>query len=198
MSMQGDDENSTLKTVLELYVHGPFDEAGQALNTLRDRYLTDLTACAFRWCGGNASDVDDALQDLWVRLIESRHTFDQSRDWSAWARIILRRLIVRTKSRNERFHGFGEPWELVSETLPKKDFPKYWSEFQIDFGSCLERLDGDLAIIIRWRLLDGMTIREIAELRDLDQNEATALERKAKKMLRACLEVKSSNEQALE
>jgi RNA polymerase sigma-70 factor (ECF subfamily) len=126
--------------------------AFEALVRLHERYVTGLVCSIVR----NPTDAEDAIQEVWLRVVEHLGRFDGRASFKTWLHQIARNLSIDAwRRRCTRSH---EPLE-DHEPADRRQAPDPLLQRQ------LERAVGDLSESHRmvWSLreLDGLTMTEL-------------------------------------
>jgi len=128
--------------------------AFEALVRLHERYVTGLVCSIVR----NPTDAEDAIQEVWLRVVEHLGRFDGRSSFRTWVHQIARNIAIDAyRTRRYRSH---EPLE-EHEPADKRQAPDPLLQRQ------LERAVGDLSESHRmmWSLreLEGLTVQELQD-----------------------------------
>ena len=66
---------------------------------LIDRYEAKLSRYIYRLCGCRKEDIEDLLQEIFIKIYRNLNDFDQSLKFSSWAYRIAHNEVRRSKSR---------------------------------------------------------------------------------------------------
>lgn len=176
------------------------EPARAALVWLRNRHGGTLRSLARTWCGGDPEMIDEALQELDLRLWQRRGQFYPARSrWLTWARTILKNLLVDAHRRRARrtTHSrpggdspVADPLDQVPGREPAPDWRLRTEELQRDVNDCLNRLPANEREALQRQMLDGLSLQEIADRAGVPRATIGTRCHRAQKRLRACLQDK--------
>ena len=113
---------------------------------------------------GNASDAEDVLQTLFLRLVRKEWLPDRQYGWPPYlhrAAVNIALDIVRTRSRQT---PLGEPELEVPETRPDPHSQHSATELRQCFSAALAELNPTAAEMFVLRYIEGYDIREIGRM----------------------------------
>lgn len=127
------------------------DEA--ALEELYRRYATTLSRFIQRHTDGR--DVDDLLQETWLRVIRSSGRFDPARKFSTW---LFQIAVNLCRDRHRRRRTFVEPGDHELRAVSDR------VESRMDAQSLLSLLPEAQREVLILRFFHDMTEAEVAEV----------------------------------
>jgi len=146
------------------------DEA--ALGTLYERYLDKVY---FR-IGGQVprQDIEDVTQEVFLALVRSLATFRAACSFSTWVNSLINKKVAdyyrRKYSRKEVNEDYSQPGSNIRYEARDKE---------VMVKEIMHRLPNHYREIIRERLAEGMSFKEIAESMDYSLEAAKSLYRRA-------------------
>lgn len=156
----------------ELWVRFSTSECEGSLRTLHHRYAEPLQAW-LRRCGvRDDARVADLAQDVWVRLINNRHSFDPTMKWGTWAFHVAKN-IARNEGRrlSRRFVTPEADFRLKDEeavqlrTAPSSSLPDEMMRerrLATKLQEILATLSDEHRTIFTLRFLEGRSNEEVA------------------------------------
>ena len=166
----------------------------RSLSELHRRYLGPLNAW-LRRCGiRDAATQADLSQDVWIRLLNNRGSFDPAKRWATWAFHIARnvasnesrRVRRRTVTPEADFCTEDETIQVrdaLSTTLP--DAMMQERELSAELRRVLSGLTLEQRTIFTLRFIEGCTNAEVSQELGI---ELDALKAKAKRVRRKVLD----------
>jgi RNA polymerase sigma-70 factor (ECF subfamily) len=131
---------------------------------------------------GSRADAEDAVQAVFLKLIESGKSFNDMEHEKAW-------LIVTTKNHCRDLHRKWWKRNVVSGGIEIEG--QYSQTFQSsEIWSCLLKLPQPHRILLYLHYFEGYKLSEIAKLLKLNENTVKSRLRKAK----ACLKLEIGDE----
>jgi RNA polymerase sigma-70 factor (ECF subfamily) len=144
---------------------GPELEA--ALSTLYDRYSRTVYAVGLKILG-ERSLAEELVQDVYLKVWRSSHTFDPSRaSFSTWLYRVTRSAAIDLhRKRAHKVHPIpdGESHVLAardSSATPQEVVDESWLSWRV--SRALEALDGPHREVIELAYFGGLSQREISE-----------------------------------
>ena len=144
---------------------GPELEA--ALSTLYDRYSRTVYAVGLKILG-ERSLAEELVQDVFLKVWRSSHTFDPSRaSFSTWLYRVTRSAAIDLhRKRAHKVHPIpdGESHVLAARDLsatPQEVVDESWLSWRV--SRALEALDGPHREVIELAYFGGLSQREISE-----------------------------------
>ncbi|MFK8101404.1 MAG: RNA polymerase sigma factor [Saprospiraceae bacterium] len=141
-----------------------------AFNELYERYAKRMFGFFRRMMHGKENQANDMLQELFLKLIEKKETFDPRRNFTTWFFTLARNMCKNEYRRLERLQQNTEKW-ISEHTLSAK----HWHElklpetldqnlFSIALGKAIDRLDGAHKTCLVLRYQEELSIKEISEI----------------------------------
>lgn len=139
-----------------------------AFGELMERHSARLYRLAFSLIG-NASDVDDVLQETFLGALKGVRSFREKSSVKTWFTRILINQIARHR-RYWRVRNAGRPMSADSEALLNGELLPAradGTEVQMDVAQMLQTLSPEHRVIITLREMDGLSYEEISEALDV-------------------------------
>jgi RNA polymerase sigma-70 factor (ECF subfamily) len=129
------------------------------------RYLGALRQRVYRLLGPDA-EVDDVVQEAFMRAFEGIHRLAEPRAFPAWLSTIAIHLVDRRLRRRKLARRLGfvsvDITEDASDTVAAKNVsPALAAEARVVYG-ILDRLPTEARVAFLLRRLEGMTVPEVA------------------------------------
>ena len=134
----------------------------QKFSKLVERYRTPVFALAYRMLG-TREDAEDAAQDVFLRALQSIHTFSTDSDFWPWIRRITINCCLRKLPReypSDDIDELVEAQQMFIDTVQAEVFREYDKQYILDAISALPQ---DYRIVIVMKYQGEMTSVEIAE-----------------------------------
>ncbi|MCC6861233.1 MAG: RNA polymerase sigma factor [Bryobacterales bacterium] len=113
-----------------------------------------------RFClghGDSAQDVEDVLQEIWLRVHKARHTFRPGAPAVPWLYAIARHARLDARRRRERFRSRELQVEVLPETpAPQPPVPAFQAQ---ELLNGLPEAQREVLVMLKGC---GMTIEEVA------------------------------------
>jgi RNA polymerase sigma-70 factor (ECF subfamily) len=155
-----------------------------AIRELYDRHATWLSVRLSRRCN-DPEIVADALQDTFVAVWQKPAGFRGHGDVAAWLwGIAVRRLVSRLRGRRDVILGLHQ---TEAAPVPAAEEQVLLSVEYGDIGQALARLSPEMRAVIQAVVLDGLTIKEAAQLLQMPEGSVKTRLSRAKVQLRAAL-----------
>jgi len=170
------------------------DSTVRELEGVLSRRLPALHRSAFRVLG-NAADAEDAVQDALLSAYKHLHQFRGEAHMSTWlttivmncARMILRRrprrihLSLNEQVGDEQKYSFSEQ---LADSAPNPEDPFHNSETRFHLRHSTARLSPRLRKTFELRELNGLSIRETADILGVPEGTVKAQFARARKKVR--------------
>ena len=152
------------------------------------RELTDTAFAAAYLILGNSADCEDAMSEAILRAYEGRGKLKKRESFRAWFLQILRREAYNVLRKRRRLSPV--------EALPEEAAPIGDDAGRMDLQAALARLGEDqrTALLLQQ---EGYSLEEIGEALDVPVGTVKSRIFRAKKALRAILEVKDDGKEAI-
>jgi RNA polymerase sigma-70 factor (ECF subfamily) len=133
--------------------------------------------------GDSPQDVDDILQDIWLRVHRARHTYRPGAPAVPWLYAIARHARLDARRRRERFRGR----ELQTDVLPEVAAPKpeFGSTPMPDILACLPAAQREVLVMLKGC---GMSLEEVARATSSTVGAVKQRAHRAYKRLRMAIE----------
>lgn len=136
------------------------------------------------------TDQEEALAEVYLALVQSLPRFAFRAKFSTWLYSLAQRTCFRLLRGQRKHRRLSHP-EAVSELIDP-----YWDPASISadeqrterLRAALSQLNGDYRTVIRFRLEEGRTVEETAQVMDKSYTAVTTLLYRALKTLRSYLE----------
>jgi RNA polymerase sigma factor (sigma-70 family) len=140
---------------------------------------------------GDASEAEDALQDIYVTIWRRAGAFDPQRGISpiTWLATLARNRSIDRLRASKRH--LSRPLEAAAETpdeTPLADASLEQAEAYRRMGACIEELEPQAAAYVRAAFFDGHTYMSLAEGAGAPLGTMKSWIRRALLRLRSCLE----------
>lgn len=170
-----------------------------AMDELVSRYEKPLIGFLWRM-QGNAADIQDIFQNVWLRVIAKSRDFRQDR-FKGWLFKIAHNLVIDTARKNKKWisldeplPGTGEHHETLANTLASEDPDPASRVNRTDIrhaiDEALAELPKEQREVLIMRMETELTFREIAGILDIPLNTCLARMQyaltKMRAMLRTC------------
>jgi RNA polymerase sigma-70 factor (ECF subfamily) len=178
---------------------GPELEA--ALSTLYDRYNRTVYGVGLKILG-NRSLAEELVQDVFLKVWRSSHTFDPSRaSFSTWLYRVTRSAAIDLhRKRAHKVHPIpdGESHVLAARDLsatPQEVVDESWLSWRV--SRALEALDGPHREVIELAYFGGLSQREISERTGVPLGTVKSRTASAFKRLRGELTIQDTLREAM-
>ncbi len=142
----------------------------EAFNELYERYAKRMFGFFRRMMHGNEHQANDMLQELFLKLIEKKETFDPQRNFTTWFFTLARNMCKNEYRRRERLQQNTEKW-ISENTLSEEDWealklPEALDQnlFKSELGKAINGLDGAHKTCLVLRYQEELSIKEISEI----------------------------------
>ena len=152
---------------------------GKAFGRIVERH-TGVVYAAVRSVLGNRSDIDDAVQEVFIRIYKGIPSFGGRSSLSTWIWSIARNhaINVRAKERDDVI-PLEKTAEIASSRYgPEAELARRTAAEDIEW--LLSSLEGNYREVIELRYLAGKKYREIAEVLDLPEGTIKTLIHRAR------------------
>ena len=166
---------------------------GKAFGRIVERH-TGIVYAAVRSVLGNRSDIDDAVQEAFIRIYKGIPSFGGRSSLSTWIWSIARNhaVNVRAKERDDVI-SLEKTAEIASSRLgPEAELARRTAAEDIEW--LLSNLEGDYRQAIELRYLAGKKYREIAEMLDLPEGTVKTLIHRARIKMKKMMDDRDASE----
>jgi len=164
---------------------------GKAFGRIVERH-TGVVYAAVRSVLGGRSDIDDAVQEAFIRIYQGLPSFSGRSSLSTWIWSVARNnaINIRAKERDDVI-SLDKTAEIASNRLgPETEFARRTAAEDIDW--LLSRLDVNYRQVIELRYLAGKKYKEIAEMLDLPEGTVKTLIHRARIKMKRMMEERDS------
>lgn len=161
------------------------DEQVGALRLLHERHAPWLRARLSRRCA-DPDAIDTAIQDTFVAVWRNAGRYDpRGADAGGWLwTIAIRKLVSVLRGRGSRWIGQGHGLSEVDAATRSAEDAVLVGVEHGDLGAALARLSPELRAVIQATVLDGLTVREAAQLLGVPAGTVKTRARRARAQLR--------------
>ena len=158
-----------------------------AISTLMERHQNSLMGMLINRVG---SDAEDLFQETWVRVSNNLNEYDDRGSFKAWLFQIARRLVIdHYRRKKARIHTISSQDKVhalpVSRLHPEQGLMA--ADVHAVFLDALAQLDEATAEVVRMRLEDHISFKEIAAHQGVSINTALGRMHRGLKRIRASL-----------
>ena len=169
------------------------DEA--AWNELYRRYLPIVWRYAYAKSGGQQHVAEDAVGEAFLALIRSAEKLNHKQTTiSGWLITVVSRRLTdhwRRESR-ARLEGSSEDSTILGRELdPADSFVA--AERRTSVLSVLDQLSDEQRLVLEWKYIDGLSVREIAQRLDRSEKAIESLLLRARRAFRTLFETHEAN-----
>jgi RNA polymerase sigma-70 factor (ECF subfamily) len=164
---------------------------GKAFRKIVEKY-TGVVYAAVRSVLGSRSDIDDAVQESFIRVYRGLPSFSGRSSLSTWIWSVSRNhaINVRSKERNDII-PLDKTAEIASNRLgPEAEFARRSAAEDIEY--LLSRLEGDYRQAIELRYLAGKKYHEIAEILEIPEGTVKTLIHRARIKMKKMMDERDS------
>lgn len=166
---------------------------GKAFGRIVERH-TGVVYAAVRSVLGNRSDIDDAVQEAFIRIYRGLPSFSGRSSLSTWIWSIARNhaINVRAKERDDVI-PLEKTAEIASSRYgPEAELARRTAAEDIEW--LLSSLEGNYREVIELRYLAGKKYREIAEVLDLPEGTIKTLIHRARLRMKRIMDERDAAE----
>jgi RNA polymerase sigma-70 factor, ECF subfamily len=176
-------------------------ELDAALSTLYDRYSRTVYGVGLKILG-NRSLAEELVQDVFLKVWRSSHTFDPSRaSFSTWLYRVTRSAAIdvhRKRAHKVHLIADGESHVLAARDLsatPQEVVDESWLSWRV--SRALEALDAPHREVIELAYFGGLSQREISERTGVPLGTVKSRTASAFKTLRGELTIQDTSREAI-
>jgi RNA polymerase sigma-70 factor, ECF subfamily len=176
-------------------------ELDAALSTLYDRYSRTVYGVGLKILG-NRSLAEELVQDVFLKVWRSSHTFDPSRaSFSTWLYRVTRSAAIdvhRKRAHKVHLIADGESHVLAARDLsatPQEVVDESWLSWRV--SRALEALDEPHREVIELAYFGGLSQREISERTGVPLGTVKSRTASAFKTLRGELTIQDTSREAI-
>ena len=158
----------------------------------RTARCTTRIAAYFRRSGFRQADADDLLQETFLRVCRSLHTFDAGRGaFGVWLATIARNVARKAWGRRREPDSFDP--EIAEDVLAGPDNPGHDAAQREEVDAlrdCVEQLPEGLRRIVRLRYVEARTTRGVSGATGIPEATVRLRLSEARQKLEQCLRLK--------
>jgi RNA polymerase sigma-70 factor, ECF subfamily len=149
----------------------------EAFSILYDRHTPRAFQTAWRILGGSHHDAEDAVQEAWMRAMNTLDSWRTDDAFGAWLRSIAAHVAIDTLRKQQRLEtGFDEAWS-------EDEFPGD----RLDLESAIGSLAPGYRAVLVLHDIEGFTHEEIGERLGITAGTSKGQLFKARRAVRAML-----------
>lgn len=159
----------------------------RAFGKIVEKY-TGVVYAAVRSVLGNRSDIDDAVQEAFIRVYRGLPSYSGRSSLSTWIWSVARNnaINIRAKERDDVI-PLDKTAEIPSNRPgPEAELARRSAVEDIEY--LLSRLEGDYRQVIELRYLAGKKYHEIAEILDMPEGTVKTLIHRARKKMKMMMD----------
>ena len=175
----------TMSDALLVSAHKAGDS--QAIGALMDRHKDSLMGFLVNRVG---RDAEDLYQETWVRVSTRLDGYDERGSFRSWLFQVARRLVIDHHRRsNARISTVAEGSEAMERAThciqPDQNIGA--AQMAAVFQQVVDTMEPEMADVVRWRLFDNLTFKEIALKQGVPLNTALGRMHRGLNQIRAAL-----------
>jgi len=174
----------------------------ESFDLLYRKYYSTVLQIA-RGIMGNEQDAEDAVQEIFARVLDRIGQFRHEASFSSWLRVLATNVcrdILRKRNRHqmesfEELHaaGVAEVSERVSSVSQAEEL--IMNELLENLQEKISRLKKEHQRLVILRYIDGLSYKKIAQLLGCSQSQVKSrLHQARKKLRRACQNLRAEQE----
>ncbi len=159
----------------------------EAYQSLVARYHEKLSRYVRKFTTAE-DEINDIVQESFIRAHKSLHTFDSERSFSPWMYRIVRNTALthleRSQKKGEIFLDHEQQDSALFEDFEKSALENWLQEeLRLQVREAIRALPDQYAEVIYLRYIDDLSYQEISEVLDKPVNTVGTLVRRAKKKM---------------
>jgi RNA polymerase sigma-70 factor (ECF subfamily) len=165
---------------------------GKAFGKIVEKH-TGVVYAAVRSVLGNRDDIDDAVQEAFIRIYRGLPSFSGRSSLSTWIWSVARNnaINVRAKERDDII-PLDKTAEIASSRLgPEAEYARRRAAEDIEW--LLSGLEGNYRQVIELRYLAGKKYNEIAQMLDLPEGTVKTLIHRARIRMKKMMDTREKN-----
>lgn len=136
----------------------------QAFDELYARYSKMILNFFYRMLNYDREKAEDMLHDLFLKIIEKPHLFDNSKKFVTWMFTVANNM-VKNEYRNSQVRNEYKNYQLNMQEQSVAGSEKIDKDiFQEKLHTELVKIDPDLRTLFNLRFVEEMSIKQIAEI----------------------------------
>ena len=154
---------------------------------------TGIVYAAVRSVLGDHDEIDDAVQEAFIRVYRGLASFSGRSSLSTWIYSVARNHAINIRARRREDHvPLDSTADIASSRLgPEREFAR--REAAADIEYLLSRLEGDYRQVIELRYLAGKKYNEIAALLDMPEGTVKTLIHRARIKMKGIMEERNGD-----
>ena len=142
----------------------------RAFDELYDRYSGPLMGYFFRMLWKDREKAEDFVHDLFAKIVRKPDLFDSSRKFKTWVYSVANNMCKneykRQEVRKNTSSGLDHTYNVGDGSTNVMN-EVHESQFKQEFVKKLDELDGKHCEVFKLRHLEGLSIKEIAEVLEI-------------------------------
>lgn len=142
----------------------------RAFDELYDRYSGPLMGYFFRMLWKDREKAEDFVHDLFAKIVRKPDLFDTSRKFKTWVYSVANNMCKneykRQEVRKNTSSGLDHTYNVGDGSVNVMN-EVHESQFKQDFVQKLDELDGKHSEVFKLRHIEGLSIKEIAEVLEI-------------------------------
>lgn len=142
----------------------------RAFDELYNRYSGPLMGYFFRMLWKDREKAEDFVHDLFAKIVRKPNLFDTSRNFKTWmysvANNMCKNEYKKQEIRKNTSNGLDETYQVKDHQTSVLDEVSD-SQFKEAFENSLDVLDAKHSEVFKLRHIEGLSIKEIAEVLEL-------------------------------
>jgi len=153
------------------------DRSEDAFSVLYDRHTPRALQTAWRLLGARGDDAEDAVQEAWMRAVQSLHAWNEDASFGAWLRSIAAHVAIDALRKTSR---------LDPETNGAWS-DEEWASDRLDLETAIVALPAGYRAVLVLHDVEGFNHREVAAMLDITEGTSRSQVFKARAKLRGLL-----------
>lgn len=142
----------------------------RAFDELYDRYSGPLMGYFFRMLWKDREKAEDFVHDLFAKIVRKPDLFDSSRKFKTWVYSVANNMCKneykRQEVRNNTSSGLDHTYNVGDGSTNVMN-EVHERQFKLEFVKKLDELDGKHSEVFKLRHMEGLSIKEIAEVLEI-------------------------------
>jgi len=142
----------------------------RAFDEIYDRYSGPLMGYFFRMLWKDREKAEDFVHDLFAKIVRKPELFDPTRKFKTWVYSVANNMCKneykKQEVRKNTSSGLDHTYN-VGDSSTNVMNEVHESQFKNEFVKKLEELDGKHSEVFKLRHLEGLSIKEIAEVLEI-------------------------------
>jgi RNA polymerase sigma factor (sigma-70 family) len=168
----------------EAILQGCLKNHAAAQKELYNRYSPKMLAVCYRFAH-NREDVEDMLQEGFIKVFLQMHTFQNKGAFEGWIRRIIVHTSINHLKKNKRFNESVDIIQASSIQVREENIPSIVQAKQI--VDCIRLLPVGYRTVLNLYAIEGYAHKEIAEMLDIEESTSRSQYTRARQMLEEIL-----------